>query len=188
MRIILLRHGKVNYPPITMLSADSFKAWVADYDANELDVNSKPDDHAIEMATQADAVVCSALPRSVESAKYLQICDVTIVDSLFNEAGIPIANWRFPRLSVRIWAITFRLAWLFGYCRNSESCTEARTRASQAVDKLIAMANEYDSVLLVGHRIFNHFIAKELRARAWTGPKRPTKKYWQFGVFTWNSK
>ncbi len=183
MKIILLRHGKVNYPPLTILSASSFSEWVAKYDSNELDISSKPTDDAMSIARQANAVVCSVLPRSLESAKILEIENITLSHSLFNEAGLPIASWSYPRLSVRIWVIIFRLAWFFGYATNSETLAEAKTRASQAANILIEMAKEHKSVLFIGHGIINLFIAKELRGRNWVGPKKPSKKYWEFGVF-----
>ncbi|NOX42458.1 MAG: histidine phosphatase family protein [Gammaproteobacteria bacterium] len=184
MQIILLRHGKVNYPPITMLSASSFSQWVADYDSNELDVSSKPTEEAMGIAKQTNAVVCSILPRSLESAKVLRVEGVTLSHSLFNEAGLPIANWKFPRLSVRIWAIIFRLAWFLGYSANSETLKEAKKRSSQAANKLIKMAEEHKSVMFIGHGIINRFIAYELRELGWEGPKKPSRNYWEFGVFT----
>ena len=184
MHIILLRHGKVNYPPLTILSASSFSEWVASYDSNELDVSSKPTDEAMTLAKQANAVVCSVLPRSLESAKVLKIENATLNHAIFNEAGLPIANWKFPRLPVRIWAIIFRLAWFLGYSANSETLNEAKVRSSQAANKLIEMAEEHKSVLFIGHGIINYFIAYELRKLGWQGPKKPSRKYWGFGVFT----
>ena len=183
MKIVLLRHGKVNYPPISILSASEFTEWVDSYNTNELDVSSKPSEEAMRIAATANAVVCSKMPRSLESVRVLGIKEVTLCHSLFNEAGLPIAEWNFPRLSVRIWAIIFRLIWFFGYSNNSESLSEAKTRSVKATNKLIEIAGEYQSVVFVGHGIINHFIAKELRNRGWVGPKSPTKRYWEYGVY-----
>jgi broad specificity phosphatase PhoE len=183
MKIVLLRHGKVNYPPISILSSAKFAEWIDSYNTNELDRSLKPSEETMRMAITANAAVCSEMPRSLESAKVLGIKEVTLCHALFNEAGLPIAEWNFPRLSVRIWVIVFRLSWFFGYARNSESLSEAKARSSKAADRLIEIAEEYQSVVFVGHGIINHFIANELRNRGWIGPKSPSRRNWEYGVY-----
>ncbi len=37
MEIVILRHGKVNCPPITMLSVSECVQWVETYNSNKLD-------------------------------------------------------------------------------------------------------------------------------------------------------
>lgn len=183
MEIVILRHGKVNYPPITMLSAAKFYDWVVSYDTNELDGLSKPSEEARSIARSANAVVCSELPRSIESARILGVKEITLCQSLFNEAELPIAQWEYPKLSVRIWAILFRLGWFFGYSNGSETLQEAKERASKAARQLIELAEAHQSVAFIGHGIINRFIASELREKGWNGPKVPSKKYWEYGVY-----
>ena len=184
MQIVLLRHGKVNYPPIQILSAAGFSHWVNEYNSNGLDTASQPTPGAISIASQVNAVVCSDLPRSLESAQALQVNNVVLSDALFKEADLPVANWRFPLLSIRIWVIIFRLAWLFGYSSNSESFKEAKARAIKATLKLIELAEEHQSVLFVGHGLMNRFITSQLIKHGWKGPKTPGRKYWDYDVFT----
>ncbi len=183
MQIILLRHGKVNGPPISILSAENFSEWVYAYDNNELDSSSKPTEDARHIVTNANAVVCSDLPRSIESAKILGVEDINLCHSLFNEAGLPVAKWKYPKLSVRIWVIIFRIIWLFGYSKNSESFTETKVRASKASAKLIEIAEEHQSVVFIGHGIFNHFVAKELKKQGWIGPRSSSKKHWNYSIY-----
>lgn len=183
MEVVILRHGKVNHPPIKMLSALEFKHWVDAYNSNELDRSLEPTEGALNIAKKVKAVVCSDLSRSVESAQYLGINNITVIDSQFTEAELPIGRWRYPILSVRIWAILFRVAWLFGYSNGSESLDEAKERARNATEKLIQLAHEHKSVLFVGHGIMNRLIAKELRLLGWVGPKVPSRKYWEYGVY-----
>lgn len=45
------------------------------------------------------------------------------------------------------------------------------------------LAKEYESVLFVGHGIFNRLLAKELKSLGWCGPSNPGSKYWSFGVY-----
>ncbi len=183
MQIVLIRHGKVNYSPIAVLSASSFAEWVDDYNANELDLSLKPTADAMDIACKAKAVVCSELPRSIESARLLVTREISLTDPLFNEAGLPTASWRFPRLSVRIWVIVFRLAWLLGFSRNSESFRQARSRAIEASNRLIDLAERHQSVLFVGHGIMNRLIAKQLRKRSWKCLVKNGGGYWEFSVF-----
>jgi broad specificity phosphatase PhoE len=183
VEVVILRHGKVNYPPIKMISARDFTKWVEAYNSNELDRSLQPTEEAFNIANRARAVVCSDLPRSIESAEYLGIKDITVIDSHFQEAGLPVGPWKYPKLSVRVWAIFFRLSWLFGYSNGSESLSEAKKRAKKSTEKLIQMAEEHKIVLFVGHGIINRLIAKELRRLGWSGPKVPSRKYWEYGIY-----
>ncbi len=183
MEIVLLRHGKVDYPPLKILSASEFKNWIHAYNTNEIDGGVLPPSHAVEMARSMNSVVCSDLPRSVESANILGLSTIDITSPRFREAGLPIGNWKYPKLSVRIWAIYFRVAWLVGYSQGSESFSEAKERAKLASKLLIELAVENEKVLFVGHGILNRIIAKELRSLGWMGPKVPARKYWEYGIY-----
>lgn len=96
---------------------------------------------------------------------------------------MPVANWQAIKLSPKIWALAFRILWLLGYSRNSESFKEAKSRASEAVDKLTEIAREYESVLFVGHGVFNRILSNELRRHGWLGPKNPGSNHWAFCVY-----
>ncbi len=183
MKIVLMRHGKVDYPPLTIISAATFLNWVKEYDVTGLDRSSIPTDKAIDIVAKTKAVVCSALIRSHDSANKLGVKNVTYSDSIFNEAGMPSANWKFPPLSVRIWAILFRLFWLVGYSKNSESLNEAQVRAKNAIEKLNELASIHDSVVFIGHGIFNRMLANRLLEAGWSGPKKPSSEYWGFVVY-----
>ncbi|MEJ1368984.1 MAG: hypothetical protein RPU35_12395 [Candidatus Sedimenticola sp. (ex Thyasira tokunagai)] len=108
---------------------------------------------------------------------------IVLSDSIFNEAGLPTANWQAIKLSPKIWAVAFRILWLLGYSKSSESFREAKLRASEAVERLIEIALESESVVFVGHGVYNRILANELRSRGWSGPKNPGSKYWAFGVY-----
>ena len=183
MKIILLRHGKPVMPSINKISASEFLSWVKKYDASGLCTTSKPSMQAINCVKNSKAIVCSKLPRSIESAKALNSEAIILSSSLFNEAGMPSANWHALKVSPKIWAPLFRLFWLFGYSNNSESFQEAKSRAKEAVIKLTEIAHEQESVVFVGHAIFNRILANELRRSGWSGPKNPGTKHWSFGVY-----
>ena len=183
MKIILLRHGKPNMPIIKRLSASAFYDWVQEYNASGLCPTSKPTVQAINSVKACNATVCSALARSIESAKALNTGNVVLSSATFNEAGMPTANWHTLKLSPVIWAPIFRLSWLFGFSRKSESFNEAKVRAKEAVKKLTEIAHEHETVLFVGHAVFNRILANELRKSGWAGPKSPGSKYWSNGVY-----
>ncbi|MEZ5536946.1 MAG: histidine phosphatase family protein [Thiolinea sp.] len=100
-----------------------------------------------------------------------------------NEAGLPAADWKIIKLSPKIWSVLFRILWLSGYPKNSESFKAAKSRASDAAEKLTEIAQQHDSVLFVGHGVFNRILANELRRQGWSGPKNPGSVHWAFGVY-----
>lgn len=183
MEITLLRHGKPVIPSLEKLSASAFIEWVQEYNASGLCPSSDPTTQALTCAKECNAIVCSDLPRSIESAKALDAGNVVLSHAVFNEAGLPIANWYTLKLSPKIWAVTFRVLWLLGYSRNSESFKEAKKRAREAVQRLMELANEYEGVLFVGHGVYNRMLANELRRLGWSGPKNPGSKHWSMGVY-----
>jgi len=93
------------------------------------------------------------------------------------------------KLSPKFWAVFFRILWLLGYSRNSETYSEAKNRAVDAAKVLTELANEYEKVIFVGHGVFNRILAKELRKTGWAGPRNPGSKHWGFGIYEthrWN--
>lgn len=183
MEITLIRHGKPITPSLNKISASEFCGWVNKYNAAGLCPSSTPTIEASNCATISNAVVCSGLPRSIESAKLLNADNVVLSDSLFNEAGIPDANWHTLKLSPKLWAVIFRVLWLLGYSRNSESFKDTKARASKAVERLTEIAHKHQRVLFMGHGVYNRILAKELRRSGWVGPKNPGSKHWSFGVY-----
>jgi broad specificity phosphatase PhoE len=183
MKIIILRHGKPVIPPLRKLSASAFIDWVNEYNTAGLSPKSKPTEHAKECAYECNAIVCSVLPRSIESAKSFDEKIIVLSDSIFNEAGLPSANWKTVKLSPKIWAVVFRVLWLLGYSRGSESIKEAKSRAAEAAEKLIEISRKYENVLFVGHGVYNRILANELRRQGWRGPKNPGSKHWAYGVY-----
>ena len=183
MEIILLRHGKPKIPSFNKLSASEFCEWVNVYNSSGLCASVKPTNEAVAIAERCKAIVCSELPRSIESAKTLNIKTITITSSQFNEAELPTTDWRYLKASPKTWTVVFRILWLFGFSRNSESYKEAKNRASESAKTLKDLAEKHKSVLYVGHGFYNRLLAKELKTSGWIGPNSPGLKYWSFGVY-----
>jgi hypothetical protein len=100
----------------------------------------------------------------------------------YNTAGLcPTSQ---PTEHAKIWAVIFRLLWLLGYSRNSESFVQTKSRASEAAKRLSGIAQEYENVLFVGHGAFNRILSNEVRRQGWHGPKNPGSTHWSFGVYS----
>lgn len=183
MQIVLMRHGKPKIEKRLRLNALGFGGWVEEYNVAGVDTACQPTLAAIEQANQCKFVVCSNLPRSLESAKTLGIQQLGVSDPMFREMDMPHAAWRFPKLSVLAWSVIFRLAWALGYSADGESFKAAKERACRCAEHLVSLASTHGTVLFVGHGSLNWFIAKHLKRMGWLCAEKPPRKYWEFSVF-----
>ena len=185
MQITLLRHGKPEFELTGNVKACDLSQIAKSYDLSG--ITGTPPKEAIALTQNHNLVVCSDLPRSLQSAEALGIPEVHLTDALFSETGIPHFSKGSVTLPLSAWVILLRAMWLFGFSKNGESFSAAKERARNASQKLIQLAEQYEKVLLVGHGFINHFIAKELLANNWTGPSRPGSKYWEYSIYKYNA-
>jgi len=183
LEIALLRHGQPAAISKALVSASQFSEWIASYNNAGVAESSVPSIAALEYARTCGVLVSSNLLRSVQSAEFLCVDNCQVSDNLFTEAGMPYANWRTFKLPPKFWAAFFRVFWYLGYSKNSESYTAACNRAELAAQKLVALAQTHQSVMLVGHAIFNRLVARELRSLGWSGPKNPGTSYWDVSIY-----
>ena len=187
MEIVILRHGKPKIGTLGKLTASGFGQWIAAYNKAGIDSTHAPSPNAITQAKACSIVVCSNLPRSIESATVLGIKNVEVQDSLFRECEMPYADWNYLRLSVLGWSFVFRIFQMLGYSSNAESFKEARQRAYRCALQLSELAQKHESVLFVGHGSLNWLIAKKLLRMGWVGPKNAGRRYWDYGVYRYNA-
>jgi len=188
VKIVLMRHGKPNFD---LPSHRRKKVAPADlnqikqrYDQSLINPNHPASHEAIITARRCNAVLCSDLPRSLTSAKALGLSAIADFNTLFREPDLPHGDRRWPHLSIYNWLIYYRFLWFFGYRHNGESIKLFKRRTRKASELLIQTARDHGSVILVGHGWINHYIARNLLAAGWQGPKSPGRQYWQFGVYT----
>jgi len=186
MKIMILRHAEPVLPPLKKISADGFLDWVDLYNIAQLNPSSRPSTALKEIINQCNAIVCSELPRSIASAKIFNSKKIVLIDRVFNEVGMPSANWQTLKLSPKLWAVFFRMLWLIGYSKYSESFKSAKYRAEIAVNQLIDLSKIHDEVIIVGHGIFNRLLVKELLKKGWNGPKKPSSQYWGSSIYESN--
>lgn len=184
MQITIVRHGKPDFNWKRSVKENELGNLVKDYDA--AGIIDLPPENLKSLVNQHNYIVCSNLPRSIQSAKAIGARKIHLSDSIFKEMSIPHLNQMKIKLPVKVWAVLLRVLWFIGFSKNTESISIAKNRAKQAAQKLIELANKHESILLVGHGFTNHYIAKELLANNWAGSSSPGKKYWEFGVYKKN--
>ena len=180
MEIILLRHGRPKVDLKGGFSATELKQLVASYEQS--DIQGFPPEK-LKGNFDLYFVVCSDLPRSLQSAKKLGFEQTNECHSLFAETNIPHFDGGNLRLPVSIWVLVLRIMWLFGFSKNGEAFKHAKKRSEEAANKLIELAQKHNKVILVGHGLMNRLIAKQLRQKSWQGPSSPGKNYWSFAAY-----
>ncbi len=183
MKITIIRHGKPNIAALGWQTAAAFGQSILAYDEAGLSASSTPSPSTLTGIEDCSLILCSQLPRSIDSAKALASHQTTLSDPVFNEAGLPHAHWGGLKLSPWFWAVFFRLLWFMNYGHNSETLKDAKIRAKAAAQLLAELATKHGSVALVGHGIFNRLLAHELRNAGWVGPKNPGTQHWRFGIY-----
>jgi len=182
MKIILIRHAEVDIDKNTFTYASELKKWLEIYDHAEIKKALVSKDEILTLFNQTDTLFCSRLKRSLDSvALYGKSPHET--DELFNEAGLPFANWGWVKLPLSLWAVLFRVMWLFGYANNGESLKEAKVRAKKGAERLIEACGEKSTVTLLGHGLMNRLIGKELVKRGWEPQGKMGSDNWGYGVF-----
>lgn len=181
MQITLLRHGNPDFEWSRTVKASEIKILVKAYDS--AGITDAPSHETIVMANNHNFIVCSDLRRSLDSAKAMGVSTIHLSDLMFREMNIPSFDNGFINLPLKIWVGIFRGLWLLGFSKNTESLAVSRKRAKLATRKLIELAKQHDTVLLVGHGVLNYYIAKELLLANWRGSLNPGRKYWEFGTY-----
>ena len=188
MEIVLLRHGKPALAETNKISSSRYGAWVAEYDQAGIDLVVPPTRQALAAAAKSDFVVCSHLPRSLESAQALGVNRIDVSDALFREFEMPFANIKTPRFSPALWSAFYRLMWLVGFSANAESLRQAKQRGLECVEQLLEYAKKHRQVLFVGHGALLWFICKQLLSRGWSGPTSSPRSYWDVNRYCYSER
>jgi broad specificity phosphatase PhoE len=181
MEITLMRHGEPEYELKGRAKAKEIGGIIRNYDLSG--IKDKPHEKTIQSVSAAKVVVCSDLKRSIDSAKALGFEAVEISRSIFREIEVPHFKSGEFAMSIAYWGVFLRVTSIFGFSRNGESLSMARSRANKASIELVNLASKEDRVLLVGHGLINYFIAKELLKMDWVGPSVPGSRYWSCSTY-----
>ena len=181
MRITLLRHGKPKFDWKLWIRAKDIIELVKLYDsAGIVDI---PPKEAILLIENKKYIVCSELPRSLQSAKALGVKKIDASDAIYREMSIPYFDGGSIKLPVTMWAVVLRALWFLGFSKNTESLSIAKKRAKLAAKNLIDLAEKHETILLVGHGFLDYYIAKELFSKNWQGTSKTGKRYWEYSTY-----
>lgn len=173
-----MRHGEVVLERRKKITSREFPDWIKSYNGATV----LPDPGKWGILNGTDAIVCSSLRRSVDSAGLAGQKPLES-NTLFDEAGLPYSPSSLFRLTPNCWAVIFRLLWLFGYSKNSESMNEAKKRARSAAFRLDEISQKHGTVLLVGHGVMNRLIGRSLVKQGWRNTKKLPNTHWGYGIF-----
>jgi broad specificity phosphatase PhoE len=182
-QIVLIRHGRPAGASAAPISGRELGQWVTHYNGLGIDRGCPPPDSLFPLVASAGCVTASDLRRAQESAEWLRSPATVRIDSELREALLPDSLPWSLRMHPGVWVVLARLGWWFNWCASEESVDAARRRARQAADRLCALAREHASIVVVGHGIFNRFLARELVARGWSGPAIIPRAYWSVAIF-----
>lgn len=182
-RIVLVRHGQPGIALSPRGRHAQFARYIDEYEAAGLDPASMPPDELRELVKELDAVFTSGRPRSHQSAAALAPHAELIADPLFAEA--PLAAPPIPLLAMQVpkWAVLSRILWHAGFAPGIESAGNARRRAVQAADILVARADKTGQAVLVAHGYFNWLIGRQLKRRGLSRTGRHQARYWNTVIY-----
>ena len=180
LQIVLVRHGKPERNN-AKIRASQMQDWVQQYNSAALVSETTPPAALMEIARQSDYIISSDLKRSRQSAQMLGDT-VDQGHAIYREIDLPHLRFPSPKLSPTTWVALFRLLWVLGVSVHCESFRGAKKRAQFAASQLEQAAQQHQSVILVGHGLFNRFIAKALIRHNWHGSSHSGSRYWDYVV------
>ncbi len=82
-------------------------------------------------------------------------------------AEFPSYREKSGQLNFFTWCILYRLAWLIGFSKNSETLKSTKKRAKESALYLNELMTKQSSLCLIAHGIINKLIAKNLVKTGW---------------------
>ena len=168
------------------ITAREYGQWWARYDESGLAPGEEPPQSLVDLASECDVVLCSTLPRAIETADKI-VDDARIVpqNALFVEAPLPPPPVPLVRLSPTMWGRISRAFWFLGYSpKETESHRGARARVRQIADLLVDEASDGDDVLLCAHGYLNWMFDRHIRRRGWQRVVHEGEnEYWSYRAY-----
>ena len=177
-----MRHAKVKIESTGALDASAMNRWLEAYDTAEIEMALPEDKNVKDLIEESHFLVCSQLPRTASSFKVLGK-SADLHDAVFDEIEIPSVTIPWLTLSPKLWLTMIRLLSLLGVGRYGRSLQKSRVRAERAADRLIALAEEHERVLLLGHGAMSWLTVKVLKQRGWDEVQKLNLKNWGYGHF-----
>lgn len=177
-QIVLIRHGKPTDVMTERIAGCDIGRWIEHYDTRGITRDIEPPKCVREAGSNAQYIVTSDLRRAVESAAWIAGTKKVHSDHELREAGLP-PSLNIPiRLPPATWIPLARAVWWLDWCDSEETVQTARQRAGRVANRLVELAAEFSSVMVVGHGMFNRFLATQLLHRGWKGPRTVFAPHW----------
>lgn len=164
MEIVLIRHGKPASANNLVVNAGEYTKWIRQYNLSAVDSSSRPVN--INEQYRSFYVVASDLKRARHSAYIYMDKKVEEIDKIYREMEVP--RYKIPlKLKAWNWVYLSRFLWLLGFKGSFESFKQAKKRAELATERLIALAEKHENLVLFGHGFMNRYIRKSLIKKGW---------------------
>lgn len=180
--IAIARHGRPKGDRSVRIDWRGYEQWWAQYNRDGLVPEQAPPAKLTEIASQAQIIFASTLPRAIESATAVAGGRPVTQDAVFIEAPLPpprVSGKRGPRY----WGVLARISWWMGAHQGEESRKEAELRAEAAVATLSARALRGENVLLCAHGWFNRMMRPVLRRQGWRCVADGGDSYWSYRIY-----
>ncbi len=168
--ITLVRHGEPALSRKIRFNAKGYGHWWGRYEEGGLLGGQNPPDNVRKLARDATALLASTRLRSQESMRILAPGRDFTQHADLIEAPLPpppFPDWL--HLSPKKWGFLARFWWwFFDHHKGQETRAQAHVRSDAAADRLIALAQQGEAVVVVAHGFFNVMIEKALISRGWT--------------------
>ena len=183
--ILLARHGEPDIARDVMLNARGYEDYWGRYEELGIRPGQTPPRELLEQAAKADVIISSVRRRSIESTQALVGGREFARNPIFVEAPLPAPGFPgFLKMSPKVWGFTARFWWwFFNHHAGQETRAEAEIRAGRAADRLVALADQGQDVLVVAHGFFNWMIADALKARGLAKLVDEGHAYWSLKRF-----
>lgn len=187
-RIVTARHGRPDVDRSVKITAREYGAWWANYDLTGLAPGQTPPEELVDIAGSSSAVLCSTLPRSIETAAAVVGTERTVPrDAIFVEAPLPPPPLfpSFVKFTPTTWGVISRIVWFLGYApRGTENHWRARRRATNVAHRLIEETSTSGPVLLCAHGYLNWMVHRVLIKKGWRlSDHQGGNDYWSFRVY-----
>ncbi|MDF9845098.1 MULTISPECIES: histidine phosphatase family protein [unclassified Paenibacillus] len=179
MRIGLVRHFKVEHPPLRgWVTGDQFNQWVAGYDEAGILLEAGAD-----YGANWKYCICSDLSRAIHTARHIFAGEIKYSPEL-REIGVAAAGGRLSgfKLPSVCWMVLGRMLWLMGHSSQPESRRDITQRINNVLDHIEGRPEPTD-VLLVTHGALMKLLERELRRRAYYGQRMNHPRNGQLYVY-----
>lgn len=183
--VTLVRHGEPAQSRKVRLNAAEYRDWWAGYEVKGIKPGQTPPEGLKAVARDADLIITSVRPRSIETCKAICGERAFAQDPMFVEAPLPPPNWpSWLRLSPKIWGFLARVNWvLTDKHQEVETHRQAEARAMTVARMVGAMADQGQDVLVVAHGYFNQRVGAALKREGWRCIEDQGFRYWCARVF-----